>query len=42
MPEGPRPDNSTPLTYRNKGITVIGPAKIIKADKDILFNEKSF
>ena len=25
---GPNPISSTPLTYRNKGITVIGPAKI--------------
>ena len=25
---GPKPINSTPLTYRNKGITVIGPARI--------------
>ena len=27
IPEGPSPDNSTPLIYINKGITVIGPAK---------------
>ena len=26
IPDGPRPDNSTPLTYKNNGITVIGPA----------------
>ena len=26
MPVGPSPINSTPLTYKNKGITVIGPA----------------
>ena len=28
IPVGPRPISSTPLTYKNKGITVIGPAKI--------------
>ena len=28
MPVGPKPINSTPLTYKNNGITVIGPAKI--------------
>ena len=27
MPVAPRPHNSTPRTYKNKGITVIGPAK---------------
>ena len=25
----PKPHNSTPLTYKNNGITVIGPAKKI-------------
>ena len=28
MPVGPKPINSTPLTYKNNGITVIGPANI--------------
>ena len=28
MPVGPKPINSTPLTYKNNGITVIGPARI--------------
>ena len=27
MPAGPSPDSSTPLTYKKRGITVIGPAK---------------
>ena len=30
---GPNPDNSEPLTNRNKGITVMGPAKIKTAAK---------
>ena len=25
---GPKPQSSTPLTYKNNGITVIGPANI--------------
>ena len=34
---GPRPHSSTPLTYRNRGMTVIGPANI-----NININEGSF
>ena len=39
---GPRPQSSTPLTYKKSGITVIGPANNINKDKPILFIEKSF
>ena len=42
IPEGPRPDNSTPLTYKNKGITVIGPAKNNKNINDGFDKEKKF
>ena len=42
IPDGPKPDNSTPFTYKNKGITVIGPVRKIKAIKDGLDKEKSF
>ena len=28
IPAGPNPDSLTPFTYRNKGITVMGPANI--------------
>ena len=41
IPEGPNPDNSTPLTYKNNGIKVIGPAKIIKLARLKLFKLKS-
>ena len=37
---GPRADSSEPLTKRNKGITVIGPAKISINDKFIFVKEK--
>ena len=30
IPDGPSPDSSTPHTYKNNGIKVIGPANIIK------------
>ena len=42
MPVGPRPDNSTHLTYRNRGITVMGPARINKGINDRFDKEKSF
>ena len=41
IPDGPRPDNSTPLTYKNKGIKVIGPAKIIKSVRLMFVKLKS-
>ena len=41
MPVGPRPLNSTPRTYKNNGITVIGPANNINNDNPGLLNEKS-
>ena len=31
MPVGPNPHNSTPRTYKNNGITVMGPAHINKS-----------
>ena len=37
---GPKADSSEPLTNRNKGITVIGPAKIKINDKLISVKEK--
>ncbi len=40
MLAAPRADNSEPLTNRNKGITVIGPASISIIDKLIFENEK--
>ena len=42
IPDGPNPDNSTPLMYKNNGITVIGPAKNNKAIKDGFEKVKSF
>ena len=37
---GPSADNSEPLTKRNKGITVIGPAKVKISDRLISVKEK--
>ena len=41
IPAGPSPQSSTPLTYKNKGITVIGPAKNINNIIEGLENVKS-
>ena len=41
IPDGPRPDSSIPLTYKNSGIKVIGPANIIKPTRFKICNEKS-
>ena len=37
---GPSADSSEPLTKRNKGITVIGPARIKISDRFISAKEK--
>ena len=42
MPVAPSPISSTPLTYKNKGITVIGPAKIRNKLKPGFEKLKSF
>ena len=42
MPVGPSPISSTPLTYKNKGITVIGPANSKYRLKPGLSKPKSF
>ena len=42
MPVGPNPHSSTPRTYRNNGITVIGPANINKSIIGGLAKVKSF
>ena len=42
MPVGPKPHNSTPLTYKNKGIMVIGPARKINSIIGGSENWKSF
>ena len=41
IPEGPNPDNNTPLTKKKRGITVIGPASVKTNDKFIDPNPKS-
>ena len=41
IPEGPSPDSSTPLTYKNSGITVMGPANKMISIKLIFEKEKS-
>ena len=41
IPEGPNPDNKTPLMKKNNGITVIGPAIVKSSDKFIDFIPKS-
>ena len=42
MPVGPNPHSSTPLTYKNSGITVIGPANSNKSIIEGLEKVKSF
>ena len=42
MPVGPNPHNSTPLTYKKSGITVIGPANNNKSINEGFEKEKSW
>ena len=41
IPDAPNPDNSTPLTYKNNGIKVIGPASMINNARLIFVRLKS-
>ena len=41
MPDAPNHDNSTPLTYKNNGIKVIGPASMINNARLIFDRLKS-
>ena len=42
IPVGPRPLNSKPFIYKNRGMTVIGPARINNPIRGIFDIEKSF